>query len=203
MAGDGGPALRGRRSVAKWWELADVRYFTMAWWGGFQAGEGDDPSADYAAHLNSIRDRLPPDLLATEEAVSLHDTRLRELCLLAAEGMLRIGLDSYTGDDRLTLVYSGVERFESTVDPESGLRGPSGYGDLGYCEVDILPGGAFEHRLLFSTGIELAVIFRGFRLQSSYGRDCPAHSRRAGHGKPCPTKTGYSSTSSGEASPNA
>jgi hypothetical protein len=142
-----------------------VRFFTMAWWCGVQTGEGGDPAADYAAHLAAIRDRLPPDLLATEELVSLHDTRLRELRLLIAEESLSLGLDSYAGDERLTLLYSGVERFESSADPEVGLGGPAGYGDLGYCEADVLPGGAFEHRLLFSTGIELVVVFRKFWLQ--------------------------------------
>ena len=142
-----------------------MQFFTMAWWCGTQTGDAADPSAGYAAHLAAVRDRLPPDLLATQESVSLHDTRLRELRILPAQGTVSLGLDSYAGDERLTLTYTGVERFESTADPEVGLGGPAGYGDLGYCEVDALPGGAFEHRLLFSTGIELAVVFRGFRLQ--------------------------------------
>ena len=95
--------------------------------------------------------------------MSLHDTRLRELWL--ADGMLVLGLDSHAGDERLTLIYTGIAWFESTADPKVGLGGPTGYGDLGYCEVDALPGEVLEHRLLFSTGIELAVVFRGFRLQ--------------------------------------
>jgi hypothetical protein len=136
----------------------------MAWWCGVQTGDGGDPAVEYARHLAAIRDRLPPDLLATEESVSLHDTRLRELQLLVSEQSLSMGLDSYAGDERLTLVYSGVERFESSADPKVGLGGPAGYGDLGYCEVDVLRGAAFEHRLLFSTGVELVVMFRGFRL---------------------------------------
>jgi hypothetical protein len=140
-----------------------VRFFTMAWWCGTQTGDAEARSAGYAAHLDTVRDRLPPDLLATQESVSLHDTRLRELRL--AEGTLTLGLDSHAGDERLTLTYTSVERFESVADPEVGLGGPAGYGDLGYCEVDALPGGAFEHRLLFSTGIELVVVFHGFRLQ--------------------------------------
>jgi hypothetical protein len=155
-----------------------VRFFTMAWWCGTQTGDAGDPSADYAAHLTAVRDRLPLDLLATEESVSLHDTRLRELLL--ADSTLSLGLDSYAGDERLTLTYSGVERFESTADPEVGFGGPAGYGDLGYCEVDALPDGAFEHRLLFSTGIELAVVFRGFRLQRSKHAEPGAAADRGG-----------------------
>lgn len=140
-----------------------MRFFTMAWWFGGQTGDAGDAAADYAAHLAAIRNRLPPDLLATQESVSLHDARLRELRLV--DGTLTLGLDSHAGDERLTLTYTGVERFESTSDPEVGLGGPAGYGDLGYHEVSVLPDGAFEHRLLFSTGIELVVVFRGFRLQ--------------------------------------
>src|SRR5262249_13526153 len=133
--------------------LTGVKFFTMAWWCDMQTGGASDPSAAYSAHLAAVRDYLPPDLLATEETGSVHDSRLRELRVAA--GKLVLGLDSYAGDERLTLPYPGVERFESTADPEVGLGGPAGYGDLGYWEVDALPGEALEHRLLFSTGIEL------------------------------------------------
>ena len=146
-----------------------MRYFTMAWWRGIQeepVGGGEAPGAAYQAHLEAVRDRLPPDLLATQESVSLHDTRLRELVLVPADGTLSITLENFEGDERFTLLYSGVERFESGADPRAGagLSGPAGYGDLGYTEADVLPGGTFEHRMLFSTGIELAVVFRDLRL---------------------------------------
>jgi hypothetical protein len=142
-----------------------MRFFTMEWWCGVQTGDNSDPASAYAAHLATIRDRLPPDLLATAETMSLHDTRLRKLRLMPGERSLTLELDSYAGDERFTLTYTDVARFESEADPEVGLGGPAGYGDLGYCEVDVLPDGTFEHRLLFSTGIELAVAFRGFQLQ--------------------------------------
>jgi hypothetical protein len=139
-----------------------MRFFTMSWWCATQTGDAGGPSAAYAAHFATIRDRLPPQLLATAESVPLHDARLRGLRL--ANDTLVLELDTFVGDERLTLTYTDVTRFESSADPEVGLGGPAGYGDLGYCEVDALPDGAFEHRLLFSTGIELAVVFRGFRL---------------------------------------
>jgi hypothetical protein len=142
-----------------------VQFFTLDWWRGLQIAIDGDPATEYAAHLATIRDRLPPDLLAIEESFSLHDARLRSLRLFTAERSLSLALSNYAGDERITLHYSGVERFESNADPEFGLGGPFGYGDLGYCEVDVLPSGAFEHRILFSSGIELAVAFRGFRLE--------------------------------------
>jgi hypothetical protein len=46
------------------------------------------------------------------------------------------------------------------ADPQTGLPGPHGYGHLGYCEFEALGGELFEHRMLFSTGIELHVRFR-------------------------------------------
>ena len=142
-----------------------MRFFTLEWWGGFQTGNAGDPSADYGRLLNAIRGQLPPDLLALQETISLHDSRIREFVMLPAAASLRLTLDSYAGDEKFTLTYTGVERLESTADPGTGLNGPHGYGDLGYDEADVLASGAFEHRLLFSTGIELAVVFRGFELQ--------------------------------------
>jgi hypothetical protein len=38
-------------------------------------------------------------------------------------------------------------------------------GDLGYDEIEVLGGGMFEHRLLFSSGIELAIEFAAFHLE--------------------------------------
>ena len=142
-----------------------MRFYTMKWWCGYQAAEDDQPFAEYSAHLSTIRDLLPPDLLTIEDSVCLHDTRLRELRLTASEGALTMVLENPAGDERFTLTYGGVVRFDSVADPRFGLGGPWGYGDLGYYEVDILPGGAIEHRLLFSTGIELVVVFRSFRLE--------------------------------------
>lgn len=140
-----------------------MRFFTLADWCGTE-DRGNDPRAEYASHLDGIRDRLPPQLLALQETISLHDTRLRALVLLPADGSLRLELSSYSGKERIELVYQGVERLESSADPAMGLRGPHGYGDLGYDEVDVLPDGTFEHRILFSTGIEFRIVFRGFDL---------------------------------------
>jgi hypothetical protein len=44
------------------------------------------------------------------------------------------------------------------VDPHGG---PFGYDELGYDEFDIVDD-YFEHKLLFSTGIEIKIIFKNF-----------------------------------------
>ena len=66
--------------------------------------------------------------------------------------------------------YAGVFTRKST-NPKRGLAGPHGYGDLGYDEIEVLRDGLYEHRILFSSGIELQVRFTGFKL---WYKDKPA-----------------------------
>jgi hypothetical protein len=143
----------------------------MAWWGGTQP-DADEPVDRleafrvYGAHLEAIRDRLPPELLAIGQAVPLHDARLRVLRYTPADSSLLIELQNYideTGPRRFFLRYDGVHAFESRADPDVGLAGPGGYGDLGYDELDLTPEGLAVHRLLFSSGIELHITCRDAR----------------------------------------
>jgi hypothetical protein len=65
---------------------------------------------------------------------------------------------------QIVLTYNGVEAATATGDPNNGLGGPHGFGDLGYDEIELLDGGLIEHRMLFSTGIELHVRFGGLEI---------------------------------------
>ncbi len=67
--------------------------------------------------------------------------------------------------------YGGVRSIQSTADPEKGLPGPHGYGDLGYDEIDLIQPGHYEHRMLFSTGIELLVQFSEFSFTYATGTE--------------------------------
>jgi hypothetical protein len=104
-----------------------VKFFTIARWSG-EDESNDAPMNAYADHLAQIGDRLPPDLLATQQSISLHDSRLRKLHLSVESGSLRIVLENYDGDPPLTLLYSQVSRFES-VTSSNRLSGPAGDGD--------------------------------------------------------------------------
>ena len=64
----------------------------------------------------------------------------------------------------LEICYKGVSRFKSFAGRGKALPGPSGYGDLGYYEIELLDDGFLEHRLLFSSGIELSIIFHEIEL---------------------------------------
>lgn len=150
-----------------------MKFLTFDWWWGGQDRAGENPSdayEAYRAHLDAIRDRLPADVLRLEgepdEGVSIHDARLVSLDIDAAAHTLTLVLDGDDGSGgarRFTLSYAGVRSFRSTQSDAPALPGPTGYGDLGYWEVH-LAGDTFEHRLLFSTGIELHVVFEGLTL---------------------------------------
>jgi hypothetical protein len=47
------------------------------------------------------------------------------------------------------------------------LPGPAGLGHLGYDEFELLDPGTFEHRLLFSSGVEILIRFRAFRFAAA------------------------------------
>ena len=137
---------------------------TMAWWRGDARRESAD---GYRRHLAMILPSLPPTLGDFRDRVTLHDARLRRLTIDLPRGSLDLMFDGYLwnphalGEPRAWhLRYTGVTSLTSTADPAGGLPGPAGYGDLGYDELDVIEPRLFEHRMLFSTSIELHVRFR-------------------------------------------
>jgi hypothetical protein len=142
-----------------------MKYLTSEWW----LGEVEDlrPAMEaYNRYIDSIRPKLSPDLVALVDAVSLHDSRLRELLVDAPERLIKLVLDGWVNPwglsnrdrRRLTLMYRGVESFES----RNGVRLIGD--DLGYHELECLEDGAFEHRMLFASGAELIVRFEHLHL---------------------------------------
>jgi hypothetical protein len=101
--------------------------------------------------------------------IAITDVRLTELALDIPGGCLRLGFEGAEVKDqslgwkivsyRPTLTYVGVLSFTSASEPGHGLPGPIGYGEMGFDEFELLDNGIFQHRLLFSSGIEIAVTF--------------------------------------------
>jgi hypothetical protein len=148
-----------------------MKYFTIQWWSG-DVDDQDIALDDYRRYLDQIITDLPDSIRRLAKDVSLHDARLLRLHVSLPEKSLVIELDgvgyheqskSYSGR-RFRLMYCGVESVTSTADPATGLPGPHGYGDLGYDEIECIRPGIYEHRMLFSTGIELHVRFSNFSL---------------------------------------
>lgn len=144
-----------------------MKFMTIDKWSGTN-GDALEALKEYQRYLDSVFATLPLELQRFTSKVSLHDARMRHLRLAA--GLLKLKLDgsgyqeetrSYF-DRRFDLTYGGVDSLTSTADPDTGLPGPHGYGDLGYDEIEVLANGRYGHRMLFSTGIELHVQFNEF-----------------------------------------
>ena len=151
-----------------------MKYFSLDDWLADQAVSGDSSHTlkavnDYKAYLDSVTDRLPPDFVLLTKTICIHDANLRELDvdLLQRRVMAKLDAGDITMRERrvVRLHYEDVLRVSSTSDPTKGLPGPHGYGDLGNDEIEVLEGGRYEHRLLFSSGIEVAITFQRFRLE--------------------------------------
>ena len=142
-----------------------MKYYTMDWWAG-GCDDSNDPIEAYWRYIDQVRAQLPPGLKRLADT-NLHDAHLRRLSCsfihrtVAMEfNVLQIvEPNRSTYRRRVSVVYAGVESIASAADPEVGLGGPHGYGDHGYDEIEVLQPGAYEHRMLFSTGIELVVRF--------------------------------------------
>ena len=145
-----------------------MKYFTLEWWNAVQTGDLGDPSDTYGEYYKSVKDKLPGDLIKLHEEIFLHDGKLKSLDISFPENRMSIELDTDDGKGNLreiSLRYTGLTKFKSTADPDNGLPGPRGYGDLGYDEVELLSDGRLEHRMLFSSGIVLSIQFKSIELK--------------------------------------
>ena len=148
-----------------------MKYFTTKWWAG-DVEDTDAVIASYARYIDSIRSRLTPDLRSLHDEVSLHDSKIRRFTVDVPSQTVSITLHGFTDPwspagqtgRRFDLRYEGVTTVESTND-RMWVSEAFDKSDLGYCEIELLPDGLWEHRMLFASGIEIAIRFRDLRLQ--------------------------------------
>lgn len=138
-----------------------MKYFSLDWWNGIQKSEPkDDPFEKYQEYFESIKSHLPQAFFDLRESIFLHDGELRSIDLQLENNTL--SLKVFTDNDGLLreviLLYTGVTSFASNSQPKKGLPGPRGYGDWGYDEVELI-NDKLEHRVLFSSGIEISIQF--------------------------------------------
>lgn len=142
-----------------------MRFFTLDWRHGIQSLESPDVFDDYQIHFDRIRDRLPRSLIQLHQEVSLHDANVTSMTTLFDTEVFQIQLLGFTSKGsarRIQLDYSGVTAIRVLIG--SPLGGPTGFGDLGYCEVHVADAELLEHDLLFSSGIELQITFADLQL---------------------------------------
>jgi hypothetical protein len=129
-----------------------MKFFTYGWWTGDEPDTGN--AAGYREHLDRIRAALPPGARELAGTARLHDARLLGFDRDEDSKIFRLALEVYDSFDdprRLEIEYWGVTGIALTGSLEN-------VGALGYDELDIVAGGA-EHRMLFSRGTEIVVIF--------------------------------------------
>jgi hypothetical protein len=152
-----------------------MKYFTLQKWidgqniDNINTDEIFRPLKNYESYLESVRNKLPVQFLPLLEKYTIHDSALRQLVIdpLARTAVMQLDCDDIDTHDlvKLTLTYKGLSSYESVADPEKGLPGPHGYGDLGMDEIEVLPDSTYEHRIVFSSGIEVSFRFSDFSLQ--------------------------------------
>ena len=141
-----------------------MRFFTMDWWHGVQDGTDEDPVGAYERHMASLRP-VPPAVAGLDDVPSLHDAHMVRIDHFDGSVELTLSTLSQEGRVPVCLSYGRVDAFSLAADTEQALPGPLGFGDLGYCEIDTPSEGMFEHRMLFSSGIELSVRFQDFTVR--------------------------------------
>lgn len=155
-----------------------MKYFTLDDWISDQGDEFRGMEAvlqtrkKYEDYLSSVANQLPPELVGFQRTVAVNDANLRKVDVDVEQKRAVLVVDTYPVDAAnnsqvrtLALQYEQVGSFRSTSDPQEGLPGPFGYGDIGGDEIEMLAEGIFEHRFLFSSGIELAIQFGGFTMR--------------------------------------
>lgn len=148
-----------------------MKYFSVNDWDKWRKDAENEVA--YRAYIETIQTQLPSDLqllLRDAGTVYLNDGEVESISVSIEKASVDIVLngkwivETTVGDRIFHLAYTGVVSFVSTIDPAAGGIHGSGYGFHGIDEMEVIETGIYEHRMLFTSGIELAVRFRGFSL---------------------------------------
>ena len=144
-----------------------MKYFTIEDWMGDQDLDAERPPSwdaaeEYSRYLASIDALIPAEFRSLQESFYLHDSTLHEVrgdFVKSTVELLFHACDRQRTARAVRIQYCGVTVFESTSDPLKSLPGSGGYGDFGYDEIEVIGPAQFEHRILFSSGIDLLIRF--------------------------------------------
>ena len=148
-----------------------MKYFTPDWW-ALNVKNTDAAVSDYWRYVDTIRPRLTPSLRTLLDEVSLHDSKVRRFHVDVSNRTVLMILHGFTDpwspdgqtERRFELRYEGAISVESAN--EGGwVSEHLDDSDLGYCEIELLPNGYWEHRMLFASGVELAIRFQELSLK--------------------------------------
>jgi len=148
-----------------------MKYFSLDSWDILYSDNKN--ATEYETYLSRFRMLLPKNMQSLTDRnsdISLNDSTVQSIETLTQEQKVEIFLngrwikETVVGPRIFRLEYKGVTRVTSAV--ASNLHGlfDGGYGVHGFDEVEVLAAGLFEHRMLFSSGIEISVQFSDFVL---------------------------------------
>lgn len=141
-----------------------MKYFTLEWWSG-ETEEQYDPVSAYNTHYNEIKSLLPKDFVTVHNEISLHDGHISNVHISNNNMYIKLNCENGSGEEiRVELHYIDLVSFNTYANFEKGLPGPFGYGDWGYDEIYIDDNKNFEHRIIFSSGIEYQIKFKYFKI---------------------------------------
>jgi hypothetical protein len=150
----------------------------MEWW----ANHCEPPSVfeDYGRYIDAVRGALPSTAPTFLDRHTLHDAVVRQFAINLENQLVRVSADGFATVERpvaYDLEYRGVTDVVIAGSSDEALGGPPGLGHLGYHEFEPLASDLVEHRLLFSTGVEIQLRFREFSFGAEPRIDKPTAPR--------------------------
>lgn len=151
-----------------------MNYFSIECWSDYE--RITSIRTLYSSYIDSVRSQLPESLKSLTGgggSISLNDANIKHLVISLDNSTLDIVMDGkwiqgvVTGLRVFHLSYAGVTQMASVIDPDVDGLSESGYGDHGFDEIEVLGNNLYEHRMLFSSGIELRIRFHDFHLYHS------------------------------------
>ncbi|GAB4366979.1 MAG: hypothetical protein Kow00114_25340 [Kiloniellaceae bacterium] len=151
-----------------------MKYFTRAWADGtLPDGEWEATGHTYRRRIEQIAGLLPEPLLTLARDISLHDALIRQVCADLTSARLSLRLvcgDLQVGYFDLNLEYRGVD-WRYVNRKVLARRAEEEATEILYDEVDCLPEGGYEHRILFWPEDEIVLRFRALTLQRTERTD--------------------------------
>lgn len=148
-----------------------MNYFSIKCWSDYEQITSIRES--YYSYIDNVISQLPKSLKSLTGGggnISLNDANVKSLAISLENSTVDIVMDGKwiqgvaTGLRVFHLSYTGVTQMVSVIDPDVDGLSESGYGDHGFDEIEVLENNLYEHRMLFSSGIELRIRFHNFFL---------------------------------------
>lgn len=152
--------------------IKSIKYFTMKWWLAFQGDmpkkEQRRPQKEYDLCYASVKKQLPKQFVDFDKSYSLHDATLLKLRFNAEKQQLKIKVilaivhEKFIEGRNGTLTYSGVTNFSISKPAEHSPASSDNYAFLLADEIEVISPDVFEHKILFSSGVEFDITFTYF-----------------------------------------